>query len=73
MDNDKIKDYDKYTSITGLFDSHTDAPVWYTAHRPTEYIQGFTRSHWMPPLGTYLRGNPPAAAMVINLGVKHKY
>jgi hypothetical protein len=29
-----------------------------------EHVQGFTGSHWMPPLGKCLRSNAPAAAMV---------
>jgi hypothetical protein len=29
-----------------------------------EHIQGFTRSHWMPPLGECLRRIALAAAMV---------
>jgi hypothetical protein len=34
------------------------------AHRPMEHIQGFTRSHWMPPSGECLRRIAPAAVMV---------
>jgi hypothetical protein len=34
------------------------------AHRPMEHIQGFTRSHWMPPLGKCLRRIAPTAAML---------
>ncbi len=33
-------------------------------HRPIEHIPGFTRSHWMPPLGKCLRCIAPVAAMV---------
>jgi hypothetical protein len=29
-----------------------------------EHVQGFTGSHWMPPLGKCLRRIAPAAAMV---------
>jgi hypothetical protein len=29
-----------------------------------EHIQGFTRSHWMPPSGECLRRIAPSAAMV---------
>ena len=32
--------------------------------RPIEHIQGFIRSHWMPPSGECLRRIAPAAAMV---------
>jgi hypothetical protein len=34
------------------------------SHLPIEHIQGFTRSHWMPPSGECLRRIAPAAAMV---------
>jgi hypothetical protein len=37
------------------FDCHADAGVqYYGAHRPVEHTQGFTQSHWMPPLGKCL-------------------
>jgi hypothetical protein len=29
------------------------APVQYRMQRPMEEVQGFTRSHWTPPLGKY--------------------
>jgi len=38
----------------GHFDGHGGAPVPYGAHLPMKHDQGFTRSHWMPPLGKYL-------------------
>jgi hypothetical protein len=31
---------------------------------PDKHIQGFTQSHWMPPLGKCLRCIAPTAAMV---------
>jgi len=34
------------------------------AHHPMEHIQGFTRSHWMPPLGECLRRIALTAYMV---------
>ncbi len=34
------------------------------AHHPMEHIQGFTRSHWMLPLGKCLHRIAPAAVMV---------
>jgi hypothetical protein len=46
------------------FDSHGDAAVRRWAHLPIKHIQGFTRSHWMPPSGECLRRIAPAAAMV---------
>jgi hypothetical protein len=36
-----------------------------------EHIQGFTRSHWMPPSGECLRRIAPAAAMVDISKKKH--
>jgi len=46
------------------FDGHGDAAVRGGAHHPIEHIQGFTRSHWMPPSGECLRHITPAAIMV---------
>jgi hypothetical protein len=43
----------KYTWKEGHFDGRGSAPVQYRAHRPMEEVQGFTRSHWMPPSGKY--------------------
>jgi hypothetical protein len=43
----------KYTYKAGHFDGHGDALVRKSTHRPMEEVQGFTRSHWMPPLGKY--------------------
>jgi hypothetical protein len=43
----------KYTYKAGRFDGHGDVPVRNRAHCPMEEVQGFTRSHWMPPLGEY--------------------
>jgi hypothetical protein len=43
----------KYTYKAGRFDGHGDAQVRNHLHGPMEEIQGFTRSHWTPPLGKY--------------------
>jgi hypothetical protein len=43
----------KYTYKAGRFDGHGNAPVCNRVHRPMEEIQGFTRSHWTPPMGKY--------------------
>jgi hypothetical protein len=43
----------KYTYKAGCFDGRGGVPVQYCAYRPMEEVQGFTRSHWMPPLGKY--------------------
>jgi hypothetical protein len=38
--------------------------------RPMEHILGFTRSHWMPPLGKCLHCIAAAATMVYDFGSK---
>jgi hypothetical protein len=43
----------KYTYKGGCFDGHGDAPVRNCVHPPIKEVQGFTRSHWMPPLDEY--------------------
>ena len=53
--------------IAGDFYCRADAAVRRGAHRPIEHIQGFTRSHWMPPSGECLRRIAPTAAMVDRL------
>ena len=54
----------KCRQIDGDFDGHGDASVRRGTHRPIDHIQGFIRSHWMPPSGECLRRIAPAAAMV---------
>ena len=56
----------KCWQINANFDGHGDAAVRRGAQRPMEHIQGFTRSHWMPPSGECLCriGIAPTAAMV---------
>jgi hypothetical protein len=46
------------------FNCHGDAAVQRGAHSPIKHIQGFTRSHWMPPSGECLCRITPVAAMV---------
>jgi len=60
----QISDNKKCRRIAGDFDCHTDAAVRRGAQLPIEHIQGFTRSHWMPPLGECLHRIAPAAVMV---------
>ncbi len=62
--SNRINDDKKCRESTVDFDHHADAAVQCGAHRPMEHIPGFTRSHWMPPLGECLRCIPPVAAMV---------
>ena len=54
----------KCTSVAGHFDGHGGAPVPYGAYRTMQHDQGFTGSHWMPPLGDYLLHIAPAATRV---------
>jgi hypothetical protein len=51
----------KCTSSTGRFDGHGSAPEQYRRHRPMQHVQGYSRSHWMPPSGDYLLRITPAA------------
>ncbi len=53
--------------IAGDFDHHADVAVQCRAHCPMEHIQGFTRSHWMLPLGKCLHRIAPEAVMVDKL------
>jgi hypothetical protein len=66
IDSDK-----KCRQINGNFDYHGNAAVQCGTHHPIEHIQGFIRSHWMPPLGKCLRRIAPAAAMVKEFEKKH--
>jgi hypothetical protein len=43
-----------YTNKAGRFDGHRNVAVQYRVHCPMEEVQGFTRSHWMPPTGQTL-------------------
>jgi len=60
----RIGNNKKCRQIAGDFDCHADAAVRREAQLPIEHIQGFTRSHWMPPSDECLRRIAPAAAMV---------
>jgi hypothetical protein len=55
----------KCRQIDNDFVGHGDAAVQRGAHLPMEHIQGFTQSHWMPPLGESSRRITPMAAIVI--------
>jgi hypothetical protein len=52
----------KCTSSTGRFDGHGGVPEQYRRHCPVWYVQGYSRSHWMPASGNYLLCIAPAAA-----------
>jgi hypothetical protein len=60
----QIGDNKKCRRISGNFDCHAYAAVRSGAHRPIEHLQGFTRSHWMPPSGECLHHIATAADMV---------
>jgi hypothetical protein len=53
----------KCTLSTGRFDGHGGPPVQYEVHCPMQHVQGYSRSHWMPPSGNCLLRIAPAAAM----------
>jgi hypothetical protein len=42
------------------------------AHCPIKHIIGFTRRHWMPPLGKCSHRSTTAATMVNDFSRKHK-
>ena len=44
------------------FDGHGGLLVQYKAHCLMQHVQGYSRSHWMPPLGDCLLCIAPAAA-----------
>jgi hypothetical protein len=70
----KIDDRKQSTSSAGHFDSHGGALVQYGVNFPMQHVQGYTRSHWLPPLGNYsLRITPPAARTTINKTTMKKY
>ncbi len=54
----------KCRQIDGNFYCHGDAVVRRGEHRSIEHVQGFTRSHWMPPSAECSHCIAPAAAMV---------
>jgi hypothetical protein len=64
----------KCTSSTGWFDGHGGAPEQYRWHCPMRHVQGYSGSHWMPPLGNYLICIAPAATRATGKQIKiNKY
>jgi hypothetical protein len=57
----KLAMTNKCTSIVGHFNGHSGAPGQYRWHCPMWHVQGYLRSHWMPPLGDYSLRIAPAA------------
>jgi hypothetical protein len=72
MGDNKINDEKKCRKIAGNFDHHGDVMVQSRVHHPIEHINGFTRSHWIPPSGECLPHITLAATMFGNFGGKHK-
>jgi hypothetical protein len=70
--NSKINNDKNERQIAGNFDCHADAVVRCRVHCLMEHIQGFPRSHWMPPLGKWLCHIALAATMVEDFGCKQK-
>ncbi len=68
----KIDDNKKCKKIAGNFYHLVDVVIQCGAHCPMKHIQGFTRSHWMPPSGNCLGCIAPAVAMVEDFDCKHK-
>jgi hypothetical protein len=52
----------KCTSSASRFNGHGGAPEQYRRHRLTQHVQGYSGSHWTPPLGNYLLCIAPVAA-----------
>ena len=50
------------TSSASCFDGHGGAPEQYRRHCPMRHVQGYSESHWTPPLDNYLLRIAPAAA-----------
>ncbi len=62
----------KCRRIDGNLDCHGDVAVQRGVHCLMEHIQGFTQSHWMPPSIKCSHCIAMAAAMVDDVGRKHK-
>jgi hypothetical protein len=52
----------KCTSSASRFDGHGGAPEQYRWHFPMGHVQGYSGSHWTPPLSNYSLRIAPAAA-----------
>ncbi len=72
VNEDQINNVEKYTTFAGHLKGHDDAPVWWGEHCLMVQVHGYTRCHHMPQLGEYLHHIAPAAAMVIDFGVKNQ-
>jgi hypothetical protein len=43
----------KCTSFAGHFNGRGSEPVQYKVHYLMQHVQGYSGSHWTPPLGNY--------------------
>ena len=62
--NNQIDNKKTYMSNAGNFNRHVDTVVQCGVHHPMVHIPGFTRSHWMMPLGECMHRIALVAAMV---------
>jgi hypothetical protein len=60
----------KWNKLDGDFNDHANKMIRRESYCLMERNSGFTRSHYMLPLGKYLHRIAPAAAMVIIVGVR---
>jgi hypothetical protein len=51
----------EFTLSSGRFDSHGSVLEQYRRHCPMQHVQGYSGSHWTPPLAEYLLCIAPAA------------
>ena len=63
----------KCTYVAGHFDGHAEALKRYIRHRPMQHVQGYSGSHWMPPLSNYSLCITPVAARVTANNTKMLY
>jgi hypothetical protein len=61
-DSNKTTMTNKCTSSADRFNGHGGALEQYRWHFPMWHVQGYSRSHWTPPLSDYLLCIAPAAA-----------
>jgi hypothetical protein len=51
----------KFTSVVAHSEGLADAPLLCGVHSLIQHVQGYSESHWTPPLGNYLLRIAPAA------------
>jgi hypothetical protein len=62
------------SSVVGRFDGNGGSLVQYEAHPPMQHVQGYSRSHWTPPLSNNsLRIAPAAARATANKTTMRKF